>query len=130
MPRFEDHEAFPRLQPIDPVTIPFTLVTQEPLETVAPAAPLILRLLLPPMVKLISPVDAVPRLRVCLFVVPMLPNPSIVKALLPELAEMEAVGVPLPTFLNAKIAEAVLVDPKSRSLVSAAGASAPVLSCQ
>lgn len=53
----------------DPVTIPFVEVIQEADATVDPAVPLILKLLLAPILKLTSPVDPPPKVRVCLFVV-------------------------------------------------------------
>src|SRR5690349_13167231 len=84
-----------------PVTIPLVTVTQEGEPIVAPAAPLILRLFPAARTKLMSPVDADPRLRVCLLVVPMLPDASSVRALLVEIAEREAVGVPLFTLIKA-----------------------------
>ena len=52
------HQLVPNPQVGEPVTIPLTVVTQEALEMVAPAVPLILKLLDPPIVKLISPVFA------------------------------------------------------------------------
>ena len=53
----------------DPVTIPFVEVMQETDATVDPAVPLILRLLPAPILKLTSPVDPPPNVRVCAFVV-------------------------------------------------------------
>jgi len=64
--------------------------------------------------KLIFPVDAVPSCKVCLFVVPRIPVAVSEVVLLFE-PEIEAVGTPLPTFVKANFALAVLVLPSKRS---------------
>ena len=66
--------------------------------------------------KLIAPVVLLPRLNVWLFVVANVP--SAVKNIPPLTpAEIDAVGVPELTFLNAKVAEAVDDPPRSKSCV-------------
>ena len=76
------------------------------------------------------PVEAFPRVNVCLFVVPITPSPESVIALSPELAEIEAVGVPPATFRNPNLAEVVDVAPTRTSRVFENGEIAPLLSCQ
>ena len=66
-----------------------------------------------------SPVVELPKARVCLFVVPNTPRPVKVVALLPEFAEIDAVGVPEFTLRTANLAEAVEVPPIKRSRVEA-----------
>src|SRR6185369_1871683 len=97
------------------VTIPLVVFTQFAL-TFAPATPLILKLLLPPITKLISPVEAVPRLNVSLFVVPIFPKPSSVRALFAVFAAILAVGVPAFTLMKANLALLVALLPRSKSL--------------
>src|SRR5260370_1227836 len=97
--------------------MPFVTVTQEADPTVAPAAPLIRRLEPPLRLKLISPVEAVPKVRVCLLVVPIFPEASSVKALFAETAEILAVGLFPLTPVKANLAEEVAVAPRSRSRV-------------
>ncbi len=80
--------------------------------------------------KLILPVFASPSCKVCLLLVARIPLPESDVALLPELAEIEAVGVPPATFSKANLAELEDVPPSSRSSVTLNGASAPKLSCQ
>src|SRR5882724_1819340 len=104
-----------------PVTIPFAVVTQAAVPTVCPAAPLILKLLLPPTTRLISPVDPEPRVNVWALVVPKIPVPVKTVALLPELAEMEAVGVPPALLRKPNLAEAVEMPPTRRSRVEMFG---------
>jgi len=58
-------------------------------------------------------------------VVPIFPRPLIYVALLPELAEMEAVGVPPATLRKANLADVVAVLPRRRSSVMNEGAIAP-----
>src|SRR5207248_2242433 len=79
------HGSKPPWQVPLPVTIPLTTVTQDAAPIVAPAVPLIRRLLPLFRLKLISPVDAVPKVRVSRFVVPILPKPSNERAFAPEL---------------------------------------------
>ena len=61
-------ELDPTGQAALPVTIPFAVVTHAAEATVDPNTPLILRLLLPPTIKLISPVPPPPIDRVWEFV--------------------------------------------------------------
>jgi len=63
------------------------------------------------------PVAELPIVNVWPFVVPKIPRPESVVAIFPELAEIEAVGVPELTFMNANLAEAVEIPPSSRSTV-------------
>src|SRR5579862_3180361 len=63
----------------------------------------------------ILPVEPLPNCNVCLLVVPKTPAPVRKEALLPLLAEMEAVGVPPATLVKAKVALAVAFDPRRRS---------------
>ena len=111
----------PRSQAVDPVTTPLVVVTQAAEETVAPAVPLILKLLLAPMTKLISPVVEVPSVKVCMFVVPNTPVPVRVVAFAPELAEMLAVGVPEFIFRTANLADEVDTPPTAKSKVELIG---------
>src|SRR5437763_12913878 len=104
-------ELFPKSQATDPMTIPLVLVTHCPDETVAPILPLILKLFPAPMLKLISPVEALPSVRVCLLVVPNVPSPVIYVALFPLLADIDAVGVFALTLMKANFALAVAVPP-------------------
>jgi len=67
--------------------------------------------------KLILPVDALPSCKVCLFVVPRIPVPVRKAALLPDPAEIEAVGTPPATLVKANLADAVAVLPSRRSSV-------------
>ena len=64
-----------------------------------------------------SPVVAPPKVRVCPLVVPKLPSPVRKVALFPELAEIEAVGVPPATLRRPNLALAVEVPPSSKSCV-------------
>ena len=73
----------------------------------------------------ISPVEEEPRVRVCLLVVPSTPAPVRYVALSPELAEMEAVGVPLLTFMKANLEEEVDTPPRVRSVVRFPGERTP-----
>ncbi len=57
--------------------------------------------------------------------VPSTPRPVRVVALLPELAEMEAVGVPPLTLSSANLAEAVALLPTSKSKVLLTGEIVP-----
>ncbi len=68
-----------------------------------------------------SPVVAPPRVRVCPLVVPRLPAPVRKVALLPELADIEAVGVPPATLRKPNLALVVAVAPRRRSSVSFPG---------
>ena len=52
-------------------------------------------------------------------VVPSIPKPVRYVALFPELADMEAVGVPESTLMNANLDEDVEVPPRSRSRIVA-----------
>jgi hypothetical protein len=77
------------------------------------------------------PVVLPPKVRVCILVVAKFPSPVKKTALFPELAEIEAVGVPVPIMLRtANLAEAVLVAPSKRSSVIFVGARAPLALCQ
>ena len=55
--------------------------------------------------------------RVCLLVVDRVPSPEIYVALLPLFAEMDAVGVPELTLMNANLEDTVALLPRSRSRV-------------
>src|SRR5258708_7223942 len=97
------------------------IVAAEPLPTLS-VAPLMFTL--PPDVilllllkKLISPVLASPSCSVCLLVVARMPLPDRDVALLPELAEILAVGTPELTLMNANFAELVALFPSNRSCV-------------
>src|SRR3989344_6568626 len=117
------HGSLEVSQTPEPVTIPFVVVTHwgVPL-IVEPAVPLILRLLLAPILRLVSPLSPPPKVRVCLLVVPRFPKPVRKAALLlPVPAETEAVGVPLLTFSTANLAEAEVVPPMRRSRVELIG---------
>ncbi len=57
--------------------------------------------------------------------VPSIPRPDKVVALLPELAEIEAVGVPELMLRSATFAEAVAFEPTSRSSVLLTGDTVP-----
>jgi hypothetical protein len=63
----------------------------------------------------IFPVFNPPRVSVCLLVVESVPSPAMYVAILPELAEMEAVGVPVLTFRNANLADEVDIPPSKKS---------------
>src|SRR5690349_8142811 len=95
-----------------PVTIPFVVVTQVAAPTVAPAIPLMVRLLPVPTIRLRSPVEADPRVRDCSFVVAIVPFPVSERELLPVPA-IEAVGVPPATLVKANLAVLVAVEPSS-----------------
>ena len=68
-----------------------------------------------------SPVVEPPSVNVCLLVVPKFPAPVINVAMLPELAETLAVGVPELTFKNPNLAEDVPCPPTNRSTVELYG---------
>ena len=70
-------------------------------------------------VRVMFPVPDPPKARVWELVVPRLPAPVRKVLLLAVPADMDAVGVPELTFMNAKSADAVEVPPKSRSKVDA-----------
>jgi hypothetical protein len=74
-----------------------------------------------PLSIIMLPVDAPPRVRVCILVVPRFPRPVKKVALLPELAEILAVGVPPATLVKANLAEEVPVPPKRISRVGLLG---------
>ena len=122
VPENESHDAFPRSQAPEPVTIPLVVVTHETDAIVAPAAPLILRLA--PGTKLMSPVEAEPMVNVCLLVVKILPLASNERALL-EAPEILAVGVPEFTPVKANLALAVETPPTRRSRVAILGKRVP-----
>jgi len=67
--------------------------------------------------KLMLPVEPLPNCNVCLFVVPRTPVPVSNVALLPLPAEIEAVGTPPATLVNANFALVVACDPSSKSSV-------------
>ena len=67
------------------------------------------------------PVVDPPKVRVCMLVVARLPAPVRKAALLPELAEMVAVGVPELTLRTANLAEVVAAPPMRRSTVELLG---------
>src|SRR3989344_3504374 len=71
------------------------------------------------------PVVEFPRVNVWALVVPNTPRPVRVVALLPELAEILAVGVPLLTFRKANLEEAVEELPIKTSSVSLTGDKPP-----
>ncbi len=71
------------------------------------------------------PVVELPTVSVWRLVVPSTPRPLSVVALLPELAEIEAVGVPPLTLSSANFAEAVALLPISKSRVSLTGDTVP-----
>ena len=64
-----------------------------------------------------NPVVELPIDRVCPLVVPNTPRPERVVAIFPELPEIEAVGVPELTLMNANLEEAVDTPPRRRSVV-------------
>ena len=68
-----------------------------------------------------SPVVPPPIVNDCLLVVARFPAPVRNVALLPEAAEIEAVGVPAPGFMfnTANLAEFVAVEPRRKSRVDA-----------
>src|SRR6266513_2888601 len=101
-----------------PVTIPLVTLTQlEFVNDVTALVPLT-DILLPPLkLKLIFPVVAEPSVRVCLLVVPIFPSPSTERAFAPELAEIEATGVPPALLRNPNLALEVDVPPSRRSSV-------------
>jgi hypothetical protein len=79
----------------------------------------------------ISPVEEVPRLRVCILVVPKVPLPVKKAAVLAVEPAIVAVGVPPATLVNANLAEAVEVPPRRTSTVLLYGAIVPALTaCQ
>ena len=115
MPAVWLQPELPRSQAVPEVTIPLVVVTHWEV-TLAPAVPLILKLLLPPITRLMSPVDVLPKVRVCLLVVAN--SPAAVKYAAPDVpAETEAVGVPLLILRIANLAEVVPVPPMRRSMV-------------
>ena len=73
------------------------------------------------------PVVEPPSVKVWALVVPRLPKPVRKAALLPELAEIVAVGVPELTLMKPNLAEAVAVLPIKTSRVSFMGDKAPSL---
>ena len=73
----------------------------------------------------IFPVVDVPSVSVCLLVVPIVPSPVKYKALLPEFAEIDAVGVPAAMFSTANLAEEVACPPTKKSTVELLGNKAP-----
>jgi len=77
--------------------------------------PRAVRAVVPPETSWTLPVVALPSWRVCALVVPRTPLPVRKVALLPELAEMLAVGVPAATLVKANFALAVAFPPTSRS---------------
>ena len=95
--------------------------TPEALECIIPA---------PNPERTISPVEVLPMVSVCLLVVAKVPPPVMYRLLLPEFAEMEAVGIPLATFRNANFDEVVAVPPRERSKVLENGERSPLLICQ
>jgi len=89
--------------------------------------PALVRLFAPEK-KLMLPVEALPNCNVCLFVVPRTPVPVSNVALLPLPAEIEAVGMPELTFVNANFALPVDVAPSRRSSVGILSVMAPLVS--
>ena len=83
-----------------------------------------------PELRTMSPVELPPRVRVWELVVPRLPVPVKNVLFAPLPAEMEAVGVPELTFMNANLDEEVEFPPRSRSRVRFPGARAPLFNCQ
>jgi len=65
----------------------------------------------------ILPVEVVPSVRLCLLLVPRTPVPVKKEALLPDPAEIEAVGTPPATLVKANFAELVACEPRSKSSV-------------
>lgn len=63
------------------------------------------------------PVVEPPRVNVCILVVANVPLPVMYRALFPEFAEMDAVGVPESTLMNANLADVVAIPPIRRSCV-------------
>lgn len=76
------------------------------------------------------PVVEPPRASVCMFVVAKFPAPVMYVLFAPELADIDAVGTPVPVLLvNAKRADDVAVPPNNTSYVEIAGDMAFELSC-
>ena len=73
----------------------------------------------------ILPVLGPPSVRLCSLVVPRFPDPVKNVALLPEEAEIEAVGVPPATLTNLNFAEAVVTPPMRKSCVLKRSKTAP-----
>ena len=71
--------------------------------------------MVPAELKTMLPVDEEPSVSVCAFVVPRTPDPVRYAALLPLFADIDAVGVPLFTLVNANFADCVVVPPRRRS---------------
>lgn len=108
-----------------PVTSSFVLGVVVPMPTLP--VPLGLRRMLPVELALEA---ELPIVRVCLLVVWIFPSPSRESALLPELAEIEAVGVPPATLRKANLALVVAEFPIRRSRVSLIGDRAPLVNLQ
>ena|SRR3989344_1993525 len=64
---------------------------------------------------IISPVDVVPRVKVCILVVDKVPVPVRYEALFPEFADIVAVGVPELIFKTPNLAEEEVAPPRRRS---------------
>src|SRR3989344_6040794 len=67
---------------------------------------------------IIFPVESPPSVKVCVLVVARFPVPVRYAALLPEFAEIEAVGVPVFIFKTPNFAEVEAVPPTRRSTVA------------
>ena len=103
------------VKPVKPVRVPAAIRL----------APLAVRAVVPPGESCTSPVELFPKVRVCALVVPNTPNPVRKAALLPELADTEAVGVPEFMFKTANLAEAEELPPTRKSRVEFMGYRAP-----
>src|SRR5262249_198806 len=87
-------------------------VSVPPVVRLAPDA---LRAVAPPEIRLILPVVVLPILSVCPLVVPSVPSAGTYNAPPLLLAEILAVGIPLPLLVKANLALAVEVPPSRRS---------------
>ena len=103
------------MSPVKPVSVPEAIRL----------APLAVKAVVPPGARTISPVVELPKVKVCAFVVPRIPVPVKVAALLPEFADIEAVGVPEFMFVTANFADEEVVPPTKRSRVELPGYRVP-----
>ena len=95
------------VNPVKPVRVPAAIRL----------APLAVKAVVPPGESCTSPVELFPKVRVCALVVPNTPAPVRKAALLPELADTEAVGVPEFMFKTANLAEDEAWEPSKKSRV-------------
>jgi hypothetical protein len=112
------------------VSPPFAVIN--PVDENVPAlvrlAPMAVREVTPWDESVTLPVEPEPKVKVCALVVPNTPIPERVVAIFPLFAEIDAVGVPLLTLMNANFEDTVAFDPRRRSCVIFLSIIAPLFS--